>query len=151
MSPQTQEQIAQIVGQVMSQMNGGQGGAVPPAAAVPPGAPPWAAPQAAAAPAWGQNPYAAPAAVPPPLGWSVAVEFPVMGPQGMGTVNVDISFSADTFAQAPQIIQAMIAQGWKIYVRMPKPAFNANGSGYPPRQFNGYRQNGFSGYGQRGY
>lgn len=87
---------------------------------------------AGAAPSpWGAPAYAAPPAIPAVLGWSVEVEVQAVGKYGPGSVNVSVAFPPETFPQAAEIVQAMIQQGARIYVRTPKPAGGGFGAPRP--------------------
>jgi len=125
MSPQLQDQLAQKMAELTAMMAGA--GMTPPNGG--PAMLPGMAPMAPMGLPVGLTPPAAPGGIPNPIGWSVAVEVPVQGQQGYGTVSIDMAFSADTWQQAPQIVQAMVMMGYKVYVRMPKPAFGGGGFG----------------------
>lgn len=96
--------------------------AAAPAGFVPPA--PVAAPGGAA---W-LTPPAPQGAMPTPLGWSVVMEIVVQGPQGQGKATVDLCYGPETWGQAPQIVGALIAQGYPVKVWVPKPqAFGGGG------------------------
>lgn len=135
MSPQLEAQLAAKMAELQAMMT--QSGMSAPNGAAPviPGTMPGMMPGAAP---WAASRFAAPAAMPAPIGWSVPIEIPIMGPMGPTKVTVDLSFSAESWMQAEQVIAGLIAQGYPVRTFTPKPqgfggGFNGNGGGYPPR------------------
>ena len=94
-----------------------------PAAAAPAALPPGFAPPAPVAPAGGSSwltPPAPQGAMPQPAGWSIVMEIEVQGPKGAGKATVDLCYGPETWSQAPQIVQALIQQGFPVKVWVPK-------------------------------
>lgn len=120
MTPQLQVELEKRM-QELKAMMAAAGGTVLPAGA----------PMAPASP-WGAPAYSAPPAIPAVGGWSVEVEVQAVGKYGPGSVNVSVAFPPETWPQAAEIVQAMIQQGARIYVRQPKPAGGFGGGGARP-------------------
>ena len=116
MSPELKDQLATMAASLAALTAQANGGAPPPPAAMGGG---WLTPP----PQHG--------ALPTPVGWSVVMEIPTNGPRGAGKATVDLCYGPETWAQAPQIVEALVAQGYPVKVWTPKPAFG--GGGYPPR------------------
>jgi len=116
MSPELKDQLATMAAALATLTAQANGGAPP--AAAPGGG--WLTPP----PSHG--------ALPTPVGWSVVLEIPTNGPRGAGKATVDLCYGPETWAQAPQIVEALVAQGYPVKVWVPKPAFGGGG-GYPPR------------------
>ena len=111
MSPELKEQLATMASQLAA-LTAAAGGAPTPPAAAGGG---WLTPP----PQHG--------ALPTPVGWSVVMEIPTQGPNGMGKATVDLCYGPETWAQAPQIVAALAAQGYPVKVWTPKPAFGGGG------------------------
>jgi hypothetical protein len=45
----------------------------------------------------------------------------------MGKATVDLCYGPETWAQAPQIVAALVQQGYPVKVWTPKPAFGGGG------------------------
>jgi hypothetical protein len=120
MTPELKTQLAAMAQQIQALTAAADGGA--PAGMV------------AAAPAGGAGwltPPAPQGAMPSPVGWSVVMEIPMQGPKGQGTATVDLCYAPETWQQAPQIIAALIAQGYPVKVWVPKSAgFGGAGGGF---------------------
>jgi hypothetical protein len=128
MSPELKAQLAQMAQQIQA-LTAAAGGAAPaalPATVPPPG---FAAPAPPGGAAW-LTPPAPQGAMPAPLGWSVVMEIVVQGPQGQGKATVDLCYGPETWGQAPQIVAALITQGYPVKVWVPKPAGGFGGGGF---------------------
>ena len=128
-----QEELAKKMEELQRMMAAGGMG---PAAA--PGGMPLGFAPPAAAPGFGPSPMAAPGGLPAPVGWSVALEIPMSGPQGPGKVNVDLAYAPETWMQAPQIVSALLQAGYPVKVWMPKKqGWGGNGGGGGGRGWGG--------------
>ena len=120
MTPQLMEQLAEMA-KTIEALKAGGGGTLP---AAPAG---FGAPPAFGGAAF-LTPPAPQGAMPQPMGWSVVMEIEVQGPRGAGKATLDLCYGPETYAQAPQIVAALIQQGYPVKVWVPKAA-----GGYPPR------------------
>lgn len=121
MSPELKDQLATMAASLAA-LTAAAGGAPAPAAA---GGGGWLTPP----PQHG--------ALPTPVGWSVVMEIQTQGPNGPGKATVDLCYGPETWGQAPQIVAALVQQGYPVKVWTPKPAFGGGGGGgggYPPRR-----------------
>jgi hypothetical protein len=115
MSPDLKAQLAAVAAQLQTLTAAANGGGEAPPAP-PMGGGGWL------------QPPAAQGALPAPLGWSVVMEIQVQGPRGMGKATVDLCYGPETWQQAPQIVGALLAQGYPVKVWVPKP-FGVGGGG----------------------
>lgn len=120
MAPELKAQLDAITLQLAAMTAAAGGGGAPPAGGAGTG---WLTPPAPQG------------AMPAPAGWSVVMELDVQGPRGQGKATVDLCYGPETWAQAPQIVAALIQQGYPVKVWVPKAAggFPPRGGGYPPR------------------
>lgn len=127
MSPELQTQLVEMARQIQA-LTAAAGGAAPAAlTAAPAGFAPPAAPAPGGA-AW-LTPPAPQGAMPPPVGWSVVMEIEVQGPRGAGKATLDLCYGPETWPQAPQIVSALIQQGFPVKVWVPKAAGGFGGGG----------------------
>jgi len=63
------------------------------------------------------------------IGWSVPIEIPVEGRFGPCLVTVDLSFTMESWNDAPSVIQNLMRQGMKVRNFQPRQDGGGNGGG----------------------
>lgn len=96
----------------------GAGGPQPPNGNGNPALAPWVTPPGAAG------------ALPQPAGWSVPIEVPVQGPQGYSKATLYLAFTAESWTMAPQIVEALIMQGFQVRLFTPNRDGGGGGGGW---------------------
>lgn len=116
MSPELKEQLAQMAATLQTLTAAANGNGAPSAA------------PAAAGGGW-LTPPPQHGALPAPVGWSVVMEIQTQGPNGPGKATVDLCYGPETWSQAPQIVAALVQQGYPVKVWAPKPFGGGGGFG----------------------